>query len=140
MSHTVIKFVRLSEIYLGVQIPSSYIGGKIPKLIVRDVFRNILRYSCAKKNTIVWKIRSYVLQLARWVLQPLDCGDILGIQNKKGITIPADNLPDKSQNLSSYIMECGSSEKFELLQEKFQLILRRTFFRYICYNIFMKQL
>ncbi len=52
----------------------------------------------------------------------------------------ADNLPDKSRNLSSYIMECGSSEKFELLLEKFQLILWRTFFRNICCNIFMKQL
>ncbi len=40
----------------------------------------------------------------------------------------ADNLPDKSQNLSSYIMECGSSEKFELLLEKFQLIF--FFIRY----------
>jgi hypothetical protein len=46
----------------------------------------------------------------------------------------------KSRNLSSYIMECGSSEKFELLLEKFQLILRRTFFRNICCNIFMKKL
>jgi hypothetical protein len=52
----------------------------------------------------------------------------------------ADHLPDKSQNLSSYIMECGSSEKFELLLEKFQLILRRKFFRNICCNIFMKYL
>ncbi len=52
----------------------------------------------------------------------------------------ADNLPDKSRNLSSYIMECGSSEKYELLLGKFQLILRRTFFRNICCNIFMKQL
>ncbi len=47
---------------------------------------------------------------------------------------------DKSRNLSSYIMECGSSEKFELLLEKCQLILRRTFFRNICCNIFMKKL
>jgi hypothetical protein len=30
----------------------------------------------------------------------------------------ADNLPDKSRNLSSYLMEYGSSEKFELLLEK----------------------
>jgi hypothetical protein len=52
----------------------------------------------------------------------------------------ADNLPDKFWNLSSYIMECGSSEKFQLLLEKFQLILRRTFFRNICCNIFMKKL
>ncbi len=50
-----------------------------------------------------------------------------------------DNLPDKSRNLSSYIMKCGSSEKFELLLEKFQQI-RRKFFRNICCNIFMKQL
>ncbi len=66
--------------------------------------------------------------------------DIYGFCNKKGSIISADNLPDKSRNLSSYIMECGSSEKFELLLEKFQLILRRTFFRNVCYNIFMKQL
>jgi hypothetical protein len=38
--------------------------------------------------------------------------------NKKDSTMAADNLPDKSWNLSSYIMECGTSEKFELLLEK----------------------
>ncbi len=32
-------------------MPDSYIGGKVPKLIDQDVFRNILRYSSAKKNT-----------------------------------------------------------------------------------------
>jgi hypothetical protein len=55
----------------------------------------------------------------------------------------ADNLPDKSRNLSSYctyIMECGGSEKFELLLEKCQLTLWRTFFRNICCNNFMKEL
>jgi hypothetical protein len=31
-------------------MPTSYIGGKVPKLIVQDVFRNISRYSCAKKK------------------------------------------------------------------------------------------
>jgi hypothetical protein len=46
-------------------MPASYIGGKVPKLIVRDVFRNISRYSCAKKITIVDRIRSYVLLIAR---------------------------------------------------------------------------
>jgi hypothetical protein len=30
-------------------MPCSYIGGKVPKLSVRDVFRNIPRYYCAKK-------------------------------------------------------------------------------------------
>jgi hypothetical protein len=30
-------------------MPASYIGGKVPKLIVQDVFRNISRYSPAKK-------------------------------------------------------------------------------------------
>ncbi len=30
-------------------MPASYIGGKVPKLIVWDVFRNNSRYSCAKK-------------------------------------------------------------------------------------------
>jgi hypothetical protein len=44
-------------------MPASYIGGKVPKLIVRDVFRNISRYSCAKKNTTAGRIRSYVLLL-----------------------------------------------------------------------------
>ncbi len=31
-------------------MPASYIGGKVPKLIVPDVFRDISRYSCAKKT------------------------------------------------------------------------------------------
>jgi hypothetical protein len=54
----------------------------------------------------------------------------LFLRNKKGKYISADNPLDR--NLSSYIMECGSSEKFELLLEKCQLIERRTFFRNIC--------
>ncbi len=64
--------------------------------------------------------------------------DIYGIWDKKGTTMSVNNLPDKSWNLSSYIMECGSSEKIKVLLEKFQLILRRTFFRNISCNIFMK--
>jgi hypothetical protein len=47
--------------------------------------------------------------------------------DKIGKTISADNLPDKSRNLSSYITECGSAEKFELLLEKCQLLERRHF-------------
>jgi hypothetical protein len=54
--------------------------------------------------------------------------------------VSADNLPNKSRNLSSYITKCGSSEKFELLLVKCQLIEQRTFFRNVCCNIFMKQL
>jgi hypothetical protein len=69
---------------------------------------------------------------------PLDYSNIFGILDKKDNGISADNLPDKSRNLSSYIMEFGSSEKFELLLEKCQLILQRKFFRNICCNIFMK--
>jgi hypothetical protein len=46
-------------------MPASYIGGKVPKLIVRDVFRNFSRYSCAKKNTIAGRIRSRILLIAR---------------------------------------------------------------------------
>ncbi len=42
-------------------------------------------------------------------------------------SLSADYLSDKSQNLSSYITECGSLEKLEILQEKCQLIERRTF-------------
>jgi hypothetical protein len=33
-------------------MPASYMGGKVPKLIVRDVFQNILRYYCAKKISL----------------------------------------------------------------------------------------
>jgi hypothetical protein len=42
-------------------MPGSYIGGKVPKLIVPDVFQNILRYYCVTKNNIVGGIRSFVL-------------------------------------------------------------------------------
>ncbi len=83
---------------------------------------------------------SYCMQVESLSSQPLDYGDTYGNWNKKATTMSADHLPDKSRNFSSYIMECGSSEKFELLLEKFQLILRRKFFRNICCNIFMKQL
>ncbi len=65
MRYTVIKVGRFSEIYLGVLMPASYIGGKVPKLIVRDVFRNISRYSCAKKNTKASKNRSCVFLIVR---------------------------------------------------------------------------
>ncbi len=60
--------------------------------------------------------------------------------SKRGKSISADNPPDKSWNLSSYITECGSSDKFEILLEMCQLIERRKFFRNICFTIFMKQL
>ncbi len=66
--------------------------------------------------------------------------ELLFPKNMKGKTMSADNLPDKSRNFSSQIMECGSSEKFEATFGKCQLILWRTFFRNICCNIFMKQL
>ncbi len=45
-------------------MPASYIGGKVPKLIVQDVFWNILRSSCAKKDIIAVGIRSCTLQRA----------------------------------------------------------------------------
>jgi hypothetical protein len=35
-------------------MPASYIGGKVPKLIIQDVFLNISRYSCAKKKIPGW--------------------------------------------------------------------------------------
>ncbi len=97
-------------------MPASYIGGKVMKLIVRDVFRNIRD----------------ILTLTKFH------SNIEEILDKKGNSMSADNLPDKSRNLSSYIMKCESSEKFKLLLEKCQLILRRTFFQNICCNIFMK--
>jgi hypothetical protein len=33
-------------------MPASHKGGKVPKLIVRDVFRNILRYCWLKKTKL----------------------------------------------------------------------------------------
>jgi hypothetical protein len=54
-------------------MPWSSIGGKVPKLIVRDVFRNIPRYYCAKKkNIIMGGIRNYALLNERRGLLPLD--------------------------------------------------------------------
>ncbi len=112
-------------------MPCSCIGGKIPKLIVRDVFWNISRYYCANK----YHGRHQVLCPPAWGASTIATGlqKHLFHQNKKGKTMSADNL-------SSYIMECGSSEKFELLLEKCHLVLRRTIFQNICCNIFMKQL
>jgi hypothetical protein len=118
-------------------MPASYIGGKVPKIIVQEVFRNISGYYRAKKNIIAGEIRLCPPAYEVSTL-PLDYRNIYLLLNKKGNIMPADNLPDKSRNLSSYIMECGSSEKFELPLEKCQLILRRTFFRNICCNIFEK--
>jgi hypothetical protein len=51
--YTVIKVGRFSEIYLGMPLPCRYIGGKVPKLIVPDVFWNIPRHYCKKKLIIV---------------------------------------------------------------------------------------
>jgi hypothetical protein len=96
-------------------MPASYIGGKVPKFIVRDVFGNILRYSSSKKTTTAGGIWTCILLHGRWVALPLEYRNIYEILNKKGKTMSVDNLPDKSRNISSYIMECGSLEKFEFL-------------------------
>ncbi len=134
--YTVIKVSRFSEIYLGVQMPASYIGVKDPKSIVQDLVWNISRYFCKKKIP-----QRVGLDHASSCMGPQDYRTIYKNLNKKGSTMSADNLPNKSRNLSIYCtMECGSSEKFELLLEKCQLILLRKFFRNICCNIFMKQL
>jgi hypothetical protein len=53
-------------------MPCSSIGRKVPKLIVRDVFRNIPGYYCAKKNLILGGIRSFFLLNERRGLLPLD--------------------------------------------------------------------
>jgi hypothetical protein len=50
----------------------------------------------------------------------------------------ADNLPDRSPNLSSYKTEYGTLEKFKVLLGRHQLIEGRRFFKNICYTIFMK--
>jgi hypothetical protein len=118
-------------------MPAKYIGGKVPKLIVRDVFWNISRCSSAKTILLQMGLDpapSCVRGEYRchWTIK------LLINWNKKGRSKSADNLPDKSWNLSSYIMECGSSEKFELLLEKCQLKLRITFLRNMFCNIFMK--
>ncbi len=82
-------------------MPCSYIGETFPKLIVRDVFQDIPRYYCEKENVTTVKLSK---------------------------SLSADYLPDKPRNLSSYIMECGSSEKFEIFLEKCKLIERRIIF------------
>jgi hypothetical protein len=58
--------------------------------------------------------------------------------SKRGKSILADNLPDKSWILSSYITECGSLDKFKILLAMCQLIERRKLFRNICRTIFTK--
>ncbi len=72
-------------------MPASYIEGKVPKLIVRDVFRNISRYSCAKKYQREW---DQILRPLEWEVSvvPLDYSITYGILDKKGNGISADNL------------------------------------------------
>jgi hypothetical protein len=94
-------------------MPCSYIGGKVPKLIVRDVFRNVSRYYCAKKNINIGGIRSIILLRGRQVPLPLDYRNIFFIE-QEGQNFVSRQYSHKSRNLSSYIMECGSTEKFEL--------------------------
>jgi hypothetical protein len=43
---TVVKVGRYSDIYPVVVMTCSYMEGNIPKLIVRDIFRNIPRFFC----------------------------------------------------------------------------------------------
>jgi hypothetical protein len=64
----------------------------------------------------------------------------LFLSDKMSKTLSADNLSDKSRNLSSFITECGIWEKFELLLEKYQLIERRKFFRNICCSMYLHEI
>jgi hypothetical protein len=77
-------------------------------------FRDII---APKNNFIICGIRPFVLLSVRRGLLPLDFRNIcdLGIE---GQNVSAINLSDKSRNLSLYITEYGSSEKFEILLEK----------------------
>ncbi len=116
-------------------MPCSYIGGKVPKLIVQDVFRNIPRYYCEKKNITVVEFRSHIFLSERRAPNPLDYKHMY-YTHKRSKSLSADHLPD--WNLSLYITECGSLEKFEILLEKCKLKERRKFFLNISCIIFMK--
>ncbi len=75
----------------------------------------------APKNIIIVRTRSYVLLSEIWALIPLEYRNIYCVEQEGQKSIRV-SLPDKSRNLSSYITECGSSEKFEILLEQCQLI------------------
>ncbi len=55
-AYTVVKVGRYSEIYPVVQMTCSYMEGKVPKLVVRDIFQNILRFYCDVKNKVSLEI------------------------------------------------------------------------------------
>ncbi len=77
-----------------------------------------------QQNIVIVGVRSYNLLSERRQFLLLDHRHI-GSVDQEGQNLSADNLPPKSRNLSTYITECGSSVKFEILLEKCQLIERR---------------
>jgi hypothetical protein len=117
-------------------MPCIYIEGNVPKLSVRDVLRNIPRFSCDQKYVVEREIRTANLLILRRISYHYIISDIFQ-KSRSSEMESAVNLPDRSRNLSSYITECGNSEKFEVLLGSHQQIERRRFFRNICYTIFM---
>ncbi len=118
-------------------MPCSNIRVKVPKLIVRDVFRNISRYSCAKK---------YHESRAQ-ILYPTDREArtfTIGVQTHPTFKSREAKLFQQKifpQISESFIIYHGMWKFVKILNNSGKVSTeRRTFFPNICCIIFMKQL
>ncbi len=89
-------------------MPCSYIEGKVPKLSVLDVLRNIPRFSCDQKYVLQKEIRSVDSLINLNHNTKLTHVQLWGAEKRQS----AENLPYSSRNFSSYLTECGNLEKF----------------------------
>ncbi len=103
----------------------SYMEGKVPKLIVRDIFQNIPRFYCDIKIMISVTIWSMDLLCRMRIPHPLDQPSRARVNQQTSFKM---NL-----GIFRHITKCRSSEKSEIFLERQQHIERRIFFRNICH-------